>query len=65
VSRARAQDGEDSVWRTDPHVPQPGAVAGIDPPPVQSMVPLEVSVRLARVEVREAGTDTREWSGYV
>ena len=39
-------------------VPTPGAVAVIDPPSVQSAVPLEVPVHLARVEVREAGTDT-------
>jgi len=47
-----------SVWRTDPRVPMPGATAVIDLPPVQSTVPLEVPVRLARVEVREAGADT-------
>lgn len=54
----RAVSPDVSVWRTEPHVLKPGAVAVIDPPPVQSTVPLEVPVRLARVEVREAGADT-------
>jgi hypothetical protein len=54
----RAVSPDVSVWRTDLRVPASGAMAVIDPPPVQSMVPLEVPVRLARVEVREAGADT-------
>ena len=54
----RAVSPDVRVWRTEPHVPTPGAMAVIDPPPVQSMVPLEVPVRLAKVEVREAGADT-------
>jgi hypothetical protein len=54
----RAASPDVSVWRTDLRTPTPGALAVIDPPPVQSMVPLEVPVRLARVEVREAGADT-------
>jgi Protein of unknown function (DUF4058) len=57
-SEPRAVSPDVSVWRTDPRGPTPGAMAVIDPPPVQSMVPLEVPVRLARVEVREAGADT-------
>src|SRR4029450_11615803 len=47
-----------SVWRPEPCVSMPGAMAVIDPPPVQSMVPSEVPLRLARVEIREAGADT-------
>ena len=54
----RAVSPDVSVWRTDLRVPTPGARAVIDPPSVQSMVPLEVPLRLARVEIREAGTDT-------
>jgi len=57
-SEPRAVSPDVSVWRTDPRVPTPGTMAVIDPSPVQSMVPLEVPVRLARVEVREAGADT-------
>jgi hypothetical protein len=57
-SEPRAVSPDVSVWRTDLRVPMPGAMVVIDPPPVQSMVPLEVPVRLARVEVHEAGTDT-------
>ena len=57
-SEPRAVSPDVSVWRTAPRVLTPGAMAVIDPPPVQSMVPLEVPVRLARVEVREAGADT-------
>lgn len=50
------------VWRT---TGRPSATSGtaiveavIDQPQAQSMVKLEVSVRLVNVEVREAGTDT-------
>jgi hypothetical protein len=57
-SEPRAVSPDVSVWRTDLRVPMPSAMAVIDPPAVQSMVPLEVPVRLARVEVHEAGTDT-------
>jgi hypothetical protein len=57
-STPRAASPDVSVWRTDLGIPTPGALAVIDPPPVQSMVPLEVPVRLASVEVRAAGTDT-------
>jgi hypothetical protein len=57
-SEPRAVSPDVSVWRTDPRVSMSGARAVIDPPSVQSMVPLEVPVRLARVEVREAGADT-------
>ena len=46
----RAVSPDVSVWRTDLRVPTPGAMAVIDPPSVQSMVPLEVPLRLARVE---------------
>jgi Protein of unknown function (DUF4058) len=54
----RAVSPDVSVWRTEPCVSMPGAMAVIDPPPVQSMVPSEVPLRLARVEIREAGADT-------
>jgi hypothetical protein len=47
-----------SVWRTDLRLPTQGTVAVIDPPLAQSAVPLEVPVRLARVQIREAGADT-------
>lgn len=57
-SKPRAVSPDVSVWRTNAGVPMPGAVAMIDPPSVQSAVPLEVPVRLAGVEVREAGADT-------
>ena len=57
-SQPRAVSPDVSVWRTNAGAPTPGAVAMVDPPSVQSAVPLEVPVRLARVEVREAGADT-------
>jgi uncharacterized protein DUF4058 len=57
-SEPRAVSPDVSVWRTDLRVPTPGTMAVIDLPPVQSMVPLEVPLRFARVEVREAGADT-------
>ncbi len=57
-SELRAASPDVSVWRTGPERPTPEATAVIDPPPAQSAVPLEVPVRLANVEVREAGTDT-------
>ena len=46
-----------SVWRTSPSTLAAPAVAVIDPPLVESQIPLEVEVRLANVEVRETGTD--------
>ena len=57
-SEPHAASPDVSVWRTDLRVPTQDVTAVIDPPPVQSMVPLEVPVRLARVEVRAAGADT-------
>src|SRR5262249_48465044 len=57
-SKPRAVSPDVSVWRTSRSEPTPRAVAVIDLPPAQSAVPLEVSVRLANVEVREAGADT-------
>jgi hypothetical protein len=56
--RPRAVSPDVSVWRTELRVPTPGAMAVIDPPLAQSAVPLEVPMRLANVEVREAGADT-------
>lgn len=46
-----------SVWRTNPGLPTPDGVAIIDPPIMQSQIPLEVEVRLANVEVRQTGTN--------
>lgn len=46
-----------SVWQTSPTVYPSTTVAVIDPPLAESPIPLEVEVRLANVEVREAGTD--------
>jgi Protein of unknown function (DUF4058) len=57
-SKPRAVSPGVSVWRTDPRSPTQGTIAVIDPPLAQCAVPLEVPVRLARVEVRDAGTDT-------
>jgi hypothetical protein len=54
----RAVSPDIGVWRTVRSSPVPGTVALIDAPVAQSVVPLEVPVRLANVEVREAGTDT-------
>lgn len=57
-ARPRAVSPDVSVWRTELRFPTPGAMAVIDPPLAQSAVPLEVPMRLANVEVREAGADT-------
>jgi hypothetical protein len=46
-----------SIWQTKPSPTPAGSVALIDPPTVQSSVPLEVEVRIANVEVHETGTD--------
>ena len=57
-SKPRAVSPDVGVWRTNLHGPTPGAVAMIDPPLAQSAVPLEVPLRLANVEIREADSDT-------
>jgi hypothetical protein len=57
-SKPRAVSPDVSVWSTELRSPMPGAMAVIDPPLAQSAVPLEVPMRLASVEVREAGVDT-------
>jgi hypothetical protein len=57
-ARPRAVSPDVSVWRTEPRFPIQGTTAVIDPPLAQSAVPLEVSMRLANVEVREVGADT-------
>lgn len=57
-AQPRAVSPDVSVWRRQAGTHAPGTVAMIDPPALQSIVPLEVPVRLARVEIREAGTDT-------
>jgi hypothetical protein len=57
-SEPRAASPDVSVWHAGPESPTPEATVVIDPPPAQSAIPLEVPVRLANVEVREAGTDT-------
>jgi uncharacterized protein DUF4058 len=54
----RAVSPDVGVWRTDQPRPTQSAMTVIDPPSVQSMMPLEVPLRLAKVEVREAGADT-------
>lgn len=47
-----------SVWQRKGVEPtRTGAVAVLDPPQAKSRVPLEVAMRLANIEVREAGTD--------
>ena len=46
-----------SIWQTKPSSPTAGGVAVIDPPLMQSRVPLEVEVRIANVEIRKTGTD--------
>ena len=55
--KPRSVSPDVGVWQTDLGVPTGGAVAVSDPPTAQSVVPLETPVRLANVEVREAGTD--------
>jgi Protein of unknown function (DUF4058) len=57
-SKPRAVSPNVSRWRTDARLPTQRTVAVIDPPLAQSVVPLEVPVRLARVEVRDAGAET-------
>ncbi len=56
--KPRAVSPDVSVWRTDLDSPKPGAAAVIDPPAAQSVALMETPLRLANVEVREAGTDT-------
>ncbi len=46
-----------SIWQRTPTRTPAGGAAVIDPPAVQSRMPLEVEVRITNVEVREAGTD--------
>jgi hypothetical protein len=55
--KPRTVSPEVGVWCTGHGSSKPGVVAVIDPPPAQSVAPLETPVRLANVEVREAGTD--------
>jgi hypothetical protein len=57
-SRPRAVSPDVSVWRTGFGSPVQGATAVIDPPAAQGVAPVEVPLRLANVEVREAGSDT-------
>lgn len=58
--KPRAVSSDVGVWQTDSGsaVPISSPAAVIDPPAAQSVVPLEVPVRLANVEVREAEADT-------
>jgi len=60
-TKSRAIYPDVGIWHTSgrPSVvgATPGGAAVIDRPQVQSMVKLEVAVRLVNVEVREAGTD--------
>ncbi len=46
-----------SIWQSTALPTSSGSVAVIDPPAIQSRMPLEVEVRIANVEVRETGTD--------
>lgn len=46
-----------SIWQKSPLRSPGGSVAVVDPPVLQSSVPLEVEVRISNVEVRETGTD--------
>jgi len=57
-SEPRSVSPDVSLWRTGRMPSIPGALAVIDPPQARSLAPVEISVRLANVEVREAGTDT-------
>ncbi len=54
----RAISPDVGVWQTQSSSDRPGPAAVIDPPQLRSQVPLEVPIRLANVEVREAETDT-------
>lgn len=57
-STSRAVSPDVSVWRAGLDSPRPGTAAVIDPPAAQSVALVEAPLRLANVEVREAGTDT-------
>lgn len=46
-----------SIWQRRPSRTPTGSVAVIDPPALQSRMPLEVEVRISNVEVRETRTD--------
>ena len=46
-----------SIWQRAPLRTPGGTVAVVDPPALQSRVPLEVEVRISNVEIRETGTD--------
>jgi len=45
-----------SIWQRTPSRTPTSGVAVIDPPALQSRIPLEVEVRITNVEVRETGT---------
>lgn len=55
---SRAVSPDVSVWRTGPGSPVGGAVMTIDAPAAEGVALVETPVRLANVEVREAGADT-------
>lgn len=57
-AKRRAMSPDVGVWHTQTRAEHPSPTAVIDPPQLRSQVPLEVPVRLANVEVREAATDT-------
>ena len=57
-TRPQTTSPDVSVWRTQTSSPVSAGVAVIDPPQAQSMVQLEVPLRLANVEVRKAKTNT-------
>jgi hypothetical protein len=56
-STSRAVSPDVSVWRTGLSSSTQGATTLIDPPAAQGIAPVEAPLRLANVEVREAGTD--------
>ncbi|ETW98994.1 MAG: hypothetical protein ETSY2_41760 [Candidatus Entotheonella gemina] len=55
--KRRAISPDVGVWQTQTRSERPSSAAVIDPPQLRSQVPLEVPIRLANVEVREAETD--------
>ncbi len=66
-TRPRSASPDVGVWRRKSPTPQasggvavlePAFALAIDPPSTQSVMMMEVEVRLANVEVREAGSDT-------
>ena len=57
-SSSRAVSPDVSIWRTGLHAPVASGASIIDAPTAQGVAVVETPVRLANVEVREAGSDT-------